>query len=153
MEHLFQLWFQYIILVWLFFWLIGLQGGKIALLPLQRHVSTWTKISLSFWILFQVPSSPGLCSFRKWAPGQRWDSWRSTPGTNTKNGSSQRGSKGLWLALGSWELFPARCCTRPRQCSHLYIQESGRFCLGELHFLKSKQLREAERRIWNIRLK
>lgn len=162
MEYFFQAYCRFLIILWLFLWLIGLLRGKVALLLLQRHVSTWTKSSLSFELFCKYHEVQACAHFKNVhqfsclsasehgsrgtaGGGLLEPTWRMAAVRE-----DARGSGFLWAA-GRYSMPGATL--RARHHSHLYVQKSGRFPLGELHFLKSKQLREAEKRICNIRLK
>lgn len=140
------------------FWLIRLVGGKIALLPLQRHTSTWTKTFLSFEFFLQVPSSPSLCSFRKCAPSQlHVSSWTRSSGTAGGGFWNQHEEwqqpEEMQGALGSWEVFHARCYTQGQALQPFVPTGVWQILSRWTTFSKIKELREAQRRICNIRLK
>lgn len=162
MEHLFQLWFWFIFLVWSFFSWLDYREGKLLCCPykdmsaLEQSLpcplnSFASAIKYRFVLIHKMCTSSAACQLLnvaavgQLAGGLLEPTWRMT----AVKGDA-RGSGFLWAA--------GRCSMpggtfRARQHSHLYIQEFGRFRLDELHFLKPKQLREVERRICNIRLK
>lgn len=110
MEHLFQICFCFIVLVWLFL-VDGITGRENCFAALSKTCQCLKKVFPALWILFQVLSSLSLCSFIKcatvsclsapWTNVAVGTAGRMTLGTNMKNNSNQRRCKGLWLTLGS----------------------------------------------------
>lgn len=110
MEHLFQMWFCFIVLVWLVL-VDGITGRENCFAALSKTWQCLNKVFPVLWILSQVPSSLSLCSFIKRATVQLLVSLRNarssetagrtTRGTNMKSDGSQRRCKRPRLSLGS----------------------------------------------------
>jgi len=87
--------------------------------------------------------------------GQQRDSWQD--GSRNQH-TERRPAQETQAAVPSPGQRSGSCgvpggTRRPKQHSSAYVPEAGIFCPGEPCFLKSKQLREVERRICNTRLK
>lgn len=110
MEHLFQMCFCFIALVWLVL-VDGITGRENCFAALSQTCQCLNKVFPVLWILLQVPSSLSLCSFIRRATVQLLVSLMNTRSsgtagrvtleTNMKNDGSQRRCKRLWLTLGS----------------------------------------------------
>lgn len=164
MEHLFQMCFCFIVLVWLVL-VDGITGRGNCFAALSKTRQCFNKVFPVLWFLLQVPSSLSLCSFIKCATVQLLVSLmnarssgtagRMTLGTNMKNDSSQRRCERLWLTLGSARegvtcqvVYAGRSSIA--MCTYMSLVYSA---WVNYIFLKSKQLREVERKIHNIRWK